>query len=90
MRMDPPPSPAEASGTMPAAAAAAEPPLEPPGVRCRFHGLRLGPCSSGSVTPRIPNSGQLVLPMSARPACRYRATSSLSASGIQSCSARLP
>ena len=40
--MDPPPSLAVASGTIPAATAAAEPPLEPPGVRQRSHGLRAG------------------------------------------------
>ncbi len=43
MRIDPPPSLAWAIGTMPAATAAAEPPLEPP-VECSvFQGLRVGP-----------------------------------------------
>ena len=41
MRVDPPPSDDMDSGTMPAATAAAEPPDEPPGVRARFHGLRV-------------------------------------------------
>ena len=43
MRIEPPPSPAEAIGTSPAATAAALPPLEPPGVRCGFQGLRVTP-----------------------------------------------
>ena len=40
MRTEPPVSLATAAGTMPAATAAADPPLEPPGTRSRFHGLR--------------------------------------------------
>ena len=43
MRIEPAPSPAEAIGTRPAATAAPEPPLEPPGVRCGFQGLRVTP-----------------------------------------------
>ena len=43
MRIDPPPSPACATGTIPLATAAADPPLEPPGVWSRFHGLCVGP-----------------------------------------------
>ena len=43
MRMEPPPSLAWATGTMPAATAAAAPPDEPPAVRSRFHGLRVVP-----------------------------------------------
>ena len=42
MRIEPPPSLAVARGVMPEASAAAEPPLEPPGVRSRFHGFRVG------------------------------------------------
>ena len=38
-RIEPPPSLACASGTIPAATAAAEPPLEPPGLKPAFHGL---------------------------------------------------
>ena len=70
MRIDPPPSLAWAAGTMPAATAAAEPPDEPPGVRSRLHGLRLGPNRVGSVTGCRPNSGVLVLPKITRPAAR--------------------
>ena len=43
IRIDPPPSPPEAKGTMPPATAAAEPPLDPPGVWFKFHGFRVGP-----------------------------------------------
>ncbi len=43
MRIEPPPSLACATGTMPDATAAAEPPLEPPVERVTSHGLRLGP-----------------------------------------------
>src|SRR2546421_12882946 len=43
MRMEPPPSEPVASGTMPAAMAAAEPPDDPPGERVVSHGLRVAP-----------------------------------------------
>src|SRR5438105_2659443 len=43
MRIEPPPSLACATGVRPAATAAADPPLEPPGVRVRSHGLQVGP-----------------------------------------------
>ena len=43
MRIEPPPSLACAIGTMPAATAAAEPPLEPPGERVVSQGLRVAP-----------------------------------------------
>src|SRR5689334_12310507 len=41
MRVEPPPSDDMLIGVIPAATAAAEPPDEPPGVRARFHGLRV-------------------------------------------------
>ena len=44
MRIEPAPSPAEAIGTRPGGdRRAREPPLEPPGVRCGFQGLRVTP-----------------------------------------------
>jgi hypothetical protein len=67
MRIDPPPSLACAMGTMPAATAAAEPPLEPPGVCVRRQGLRVGPKRRGSVDGARPISGVLVLPKITRP-----------------------
>ena len=62
MRVEPPPSVAWASGTMPAATAVAEPPEEPPGVRVGSHGLRVGPKRAVSVTGRMPHSGRVVDP----------------------------
>src|SRR5829696_10028909 len=49
MRIDPPPSPPPANGTIPLATAAADPPDDPPVVRDVSHGLTVGPNSSGSV-----------------------------------------
>src|SRR5690606_34764243 len=55
MRIEPPPSLPSANGTMPAATAAAEPPLDPPAIRERSHGLFVRPNSRLSVTPAWPN-----------------------------------
>src|SRR4029450_12564019 len=74
MRVDPPPSLAVATGTSPAATAAALPPLEPPGVRCGFHGLRAMPNTLVLVKFSVPNSGAAVLPTGTAPAARRRAT----------------
>ena len=46
----------------PAATAAADPPLDPPGMRSSAHGLRVGPNAEFSVDEPIANSSQLVLP----------------------------
>ena len=81
IRIDPPPSFPWAMGTIRAATAAAEPPLEPPAVRSIAQGFRVGPNARGSVVGRIPNSGVFVLPRMTKPARLYRATSSLSWSG---------
>ncbi len=78
MRMDPPPSLACATGTMPDATAAADPPDEPPVEWLVFHGLRDGPNRRGSVVGRMPNSGVLVLPQMAKPARSKRFVSSWS------------
>ena len=74
MRTDPPPSVVVASGANPAASAAAEPPLEPPGERSGFHGLRLAPNTLLSVNAVQPNAGVFVLPTTIAPAARKRAT----------------
>ena len=74
MRMEPPPSPAPATGTMPEATAAADPPEEPPGPRSVFHGLRVGPYASGSVVATRPSSGVLVRPTKTNPARRRQVT----------------
>ena len=69
MRMEPPVSEPSAIGTMPAATAAPDPPLEPPGTRAISHGLRVG----GVVLPQA-NSCMRVLPMITAPAALKRAT----------------
>ena len=74
IRIEPPPSLPCATGTIPAATAAAAPPLEPPGVRSVSHGLRVGPNRRGSVVGRIPISGIEVLPTITKPASRRRRT----------------
>ena len=63
---------------MPAASAAAEPPLDPPGVVSVFQGLRVTPHSGESVTPFQPNSDMVVLPRMTAPCSRARATAGAS------------
>src|SRR5687767_13870299 len=70
IRIDPPPSPPPAHGTIPLATAAADPPDDPPGVRVMSHGLRAGPNSSDSVYGVRPSSGVFVLPTTITPARR--------------------
>lgn len=74
MRIDPPPSEPVHSGTMPAATAAADPPLEPPALRLRSHGLRVEPNRAFVVSALCPSSGVLVLPTTTHPAARSRST----------------
>ena len=74
MRIEPPPSEPVASGTIPAASAAAVPPEEPPGVWSRFHGLRVTPNVAFAVLGAQANSGRFVLPTTTHPAARNRAT----------------
>ena len=88
--IDPPPSLACAIGTSRAATAAADPPLEPPGVRSSAQGLCVGPNRRGSVVGRMPNSGVFVLPRTISPACSNRATSSLCSEGTYSPRKPLP
>src|SRR4051812_38660981 len=78
MRIEPPPSPPVANGTTPAATSAAEPPLDPPGVRETSHGLRVMPVSGPCVIPFQPNSGVVVLQKNTAPASRRRATPGVS------------
>ena len=68
IRIEPPESPPCATGTKPAATAAAEPPLEPPAVRSRSHGLRAGPYATESVIGLRASSERLLLPRMASPA----------------------
>ena len=78
MRIEPAPSAASANGTSPAATAAAEPPLDPPGVRSVSHGLRVTPQVTDSVNGHSPSSGIVVLPTTTAPAARRRRTTSAS------------
>jgi hypothetical protein len=70
-----------ASGHIPVASAAAEPPLEPPAVRARFQGLRVAPKTALTVLGPKANSGVLVLPTTMAPAAFSRSTTRPSASG---------
>ena len=81
MRIEPAPSEPSAAGTMPAATAAAEPPLEPPGVCSGFQGLRVIPYVLDSVNGHSRSSGALVRPTRTAPASRRRRTTSESALG---------
>ena len=90
IRTEPPVSLATAAGTIPAATAAADPPLEPPGTLSRFHGLRgLGRVACWEVIPQ-PNSCERVTPTITAPAARSRRTSSASTSGTRPARASEP
>ena len=88
--MEPPLSVAWAAGTMPAATAQAEPPLDPPALRCGSNGFLVAPNKLGAVQMLSPNSGVLVFPRITRPAVRKREIRILSVSGTCSRKARLP
>src|SRR5438094_5831592 len=90
IRMEPPPAVPIASGPSPAATAALAPPLEPPGVRSRFHGLRVGPKSKLWVAPIHPKAGVLVLPSWIAPAASSRSTIGASSAGTLSAYKRVP
>ena len=68
----------KASGTMPAATAAAEPLDEPPGVRAASAGARGLRVMPGL---KVANSVDTVLPMITAPASRQAATQAASVSG---------
>ena len=87
MRIEPPPSFACAPGNIPAAVAAAAPPLDPPGERSRSHGFRVGPKRRFSVTVMWPNSGVFVLQASTKPA-RAKASTHSSVRPSQGVSSR--
>ncbi len=73
-RIEPPVSVPIAHGASPAATAAADPPLEPPGTRSVSHGLRTTPYPEFSFDEPIANSSMLVLPIIAAPASVRRRT----------------
>src|SRR3954454_21884254 len=72
--MEPPVSEPSASGAKPAATAAAEPPLDPPGTRVRSCGLRVGPKAEFSVDEPIANSSRFVFATATAPAPIMRST----------------
>src|SRR4051794_6929657 len=76
IRIEPAPSEPSATGTIPAATAAADPPEDPPGVYSRFQGLRVAPKAGPSVNGHCPSSQALVLPTITAPAARNRRTDS--------------
>src|SRR4051812_16903853 len=79
MRIEPAPSEPSAADASPAATAVAEPPLDPPEVRCRSHGLRVTPNVGDSVYGVAISSGTWVLPRMIAPAALSRRTGSASA-----------
>ena len=82
VRSDPPRSLPTAAAHRAAATAAADPPLEPPGVRLGSCGLRHTPDSAFAVTGPTPSGGVLVLPITTAPSARSRATQSWSSAGM--------
>src|SRR5690606_25977962 len=81
MRMEQPKSVPWASGTIPLATAAAEPPDEPAGLRAGFQGLRVAPKTSLTVFAPVANSGVFVLPRINAPDARRRDTTAASVVG---------
>src|SRR5260370_17505195 len=61
-------------GDRPAAIAADSPPLEPPGVRSRFHGFLDRPVTKLSVSCQAENSGRFVFASGIPPAALKRVT----------------
>ncbi len=74
---------AEADRLRPAAMAADSPPLDPPEVRSRFHGLFVRPESRLTLSVEYENSGRFVLARTMPPAAFIRATTTASASGVR-------
>src|SRR5262245_21584894 len=77
-RTEPPPSLPIPPAEQHAAIAADSPPLDPPGVRSRSHGLFVRPCSGLTDSYPINMSATLVVPNTIAPAARRRATQTAS------------
>src|SRR3954447_23756420 len=77
-------------GPYPAAAAAAAPALDPPGVHAGFQGLRVVGCRLETPDVNKPQSGILVLATTTAPASRSRATTGASAVAGTSSAAAVP
>src|SRR5205807_8067998 len=73
IRMDPPVSDPSAIGTMPAATAAAEPPLDPPVMRSGAQGFPVRPHAETVLVPPAASSCWLVFPKRIASASRMRA-----------------
>src|SRR4051794_41983232 len=89
-RIEPPVSVPMASGASKPATAADDPPDEPPGIRSRSHGLRVGPYAEFSVDEPIANSSMLVLPSMTMPASFTRRLIVASYGGTQPSRIREP
>lgn len=74
IRIEPPMSEPVASAASPAASAAPEPPEEPPGVKARFHGLRVTPHCREWQKGAQENSGVVVRAWITAPASTSRCT----------------
>src|ERR1700675_4550665 len=83
-RIEPPVSEPHASGTIPDATAAAEPPLEPPGTFERSHGLQVVNRPLFSVEEPMANSSMFVLPTRHSPASTRRRVTVASYGGCHS------
>src|SRR5271163_4792178 len=81
-RIEPPVSVPRDTTDNPAATAAAEPPLEPPGTRSSATGLRTGPYAEFSFEDPMANSSQFVFPRITAPACSRRTTAVASYGGM--------
>ena len=75
---------------MPAANAAAAPPLDPPGVIALFQGFSVAPCRSLSVNQRHEKPGVLVRPMMIAPAFFRLAATGASSGAMTSRNATTP
>ena len=84
IRIEPPVSLPSASGTIPVASAAAEPPLDPPGTRSEFQGFSVLPSLAFWVVIPQPNSWERVAPTTIAPAFRHRATAIASDDAMRS------
>ena len=84
MRTEPPMSSPSATVAMPAATAAALPPLDPPGVMPSRHGLLVAGKRVLVVPIAAASSGRLVFPRTAIPALRARATGTASSVAMRS------
>src|SRR5947209_9089942 len=89
-RTEPPISAPMWSGPYPAAAAAAAPLDEPPGVLLRSHGLRVSAWKLERLEESMPKSGMDVFEKITAPASRRRATGGASSDASVSVVARVP